>query len=147
MSGLGRLAITLPSPFHDARACVELAKKAEQEWGYEAIWMAETSGPDSFALAGAGVRYFSSGPNYMPSNPDLGDRIGHTLRELGDRPFWWVSPSGRERVLFWMAGRGYSLFHGMNSGPMAGSGRRTLLELHKAIKNINDHPSQLIFGR
>ena len=26
-------------------------------------------------------------------------------------------------------------------------GRRTLLELHKAIKNINDHPSQLIFGR
>jgi probable F420-dependent oxidoreductase len=53
MSALGRLAITLPSPFHDARACVELAKKAEQEWGYEAIWMAETAGPDSFALAGA----------------------------------------------------------------------------------------------
>jgi phospholipid/cholesterol/gamma-HCH transport system substrate-binding protein len=26
-------------------------------------------------------------------------------------------------------------------------GRRTLVELHKAIKNINDHPSQLIFGR
>ena len=26
-------------------------------------------------------------------------------------------------------------------------GRRTLLELHKAIKTINDHPSQLIFGR
>jgi phospholipid/cholesterol/gamma-HCH transport system substrate-binding protein len=26
-------------------------------------------------------------------------------------------------------------------------GRRTLFELHKAIKNINDHPSQLIFGR
>jgi len=50
---LGRLAITLPSPFHDARACVELARRAEQEWGYEAIWMAETSGPDSFALAGA----------------------------------------------------------------------------------------------
>jgi probable F420-dependent oxidoreductase len=53
MSALGRLALTLPSPFHDARACVELAKQAEQEWGYEAIWMAETAGPDSFALAGA----------------------------------------------------------------------------------------------
>ena len=26
-------------------------------------------------------------------------------------------------------------------------GRKTLVELHKAIKNINDHPSQLIFGR
>ena len=25
-------------------------------------------------------------------------------------------------------------------------GRRTLAELHKVIKNINDHPSQLIFG-
>ena len=50
---LGRLAITLPTPFHDARACVELARKAEQEWGYPAIWMAETAGPDSFALAGA----------------------------------------------------------------------------------------------
>jgi ABC-type transporter Mla maintaining outer membrane lipid asymmetry ATPase subunit MlaF len=26
-------------------------------------------------------------------------------------------------------------------------GRKTLVELHKAIKNINDHPSRLIFGR
>ncbi len=50
---LGRMAITLPSPFHDARACVELAKRAETEWGYPAIWMAETAGPDSFSLAGA----------------------------------------------------------------------------------------------
>jgi probable F420-dependent oxidoreductase len=47
------MAITLPSPYHDARQCVELARRAEQEWGYEAIWMAETSGPDSFSLAGA----------------------------------------------------------------------------------------------
>ncbi|MDJ0787188.1 MAG: LLM class flavin-dependent oxidoreductase [Myxococcota bacterium] len=52
-SPLGRLAITLPAPFFDARGCVELARRAEQEWGYPAIWMAETSGPDSFSLAGA----------------------------------------------------------------------------------------------
>ena len=26
-------------------------------------------------------------------------------------------------------------------------GRRTLAELNKAIKNINDHPSRLIFGQ
>jgi probable F420-dependent oxidoreductase len=32
---------------------VELATKAEREWGYDAIWLAETNGPDSFALAGA----------------------------------------------------------------------------------------------
>jgi phospholipid/cholesterol/gamma-HCH transport system substrate-binding protein len=30
---------------------------------------------------------------------------------------------------------------------LAVEGRHTLAELHKAIKNINDHPSQLIFGR
>ncbi len=50
---LGRLAITLPAPFCTARECVELAVRAEEEWGYDAIWMAETNGPDSFSLAGA----------------------------------------------------------------------------------------------
>ncbi len=50
---LGRMAITLPAPFFDARGCVELAQRAESEWGYPAIWMAETAGPDSFSLAGA----------------------------------------------------------------------------------------------
>ncbi len=50
---LGRLAITLPLPFLSARECVELARRAEEEWGYDAIWLAETSGPDSFTLAGA----------------------------------------------------------------------------------------------
>lgn len=50
---LGRLAITLPSPYHDTRECVSLARRAEEEWGYEAIWMAETAGPDSFSLGGA----------------------------------------------------------------------------------------------
>jgi probable F420-dependent oxidoreductase len=50
---LGRLAITLPSPFADAPDCVELARRAETEWGYDAIWLAETNGPDSATLAGA----------------------------------------------------------------------------------------------
>ncbi len=51
-------------------------------------------------LAGAGVKYFSIGPNG-------GDRIGHTLTAWGDKPFWWVSPSGKERVLVWMPRTGY----------------------------------------
>ncbi len=43
------------------------------------------------------------------------------------------------------------LTHFSNSGlkeyeAFAVDGRRTLAELHKVIKNINDHPSQLIFG-
>jgi probable F420-dependent oxidoreductase len=50
---LGRLAISLPLPFLTSRECVALAQKAEAEWGYRAIWLAETSGPDAFALAGA----------------------------------------------------------------------------------------------
>jgi probable F420-dependent oxidoreductase len=50
---LGRLAISLPLPGLDARACVELAHRAEHDWGYDAIWLAETNGPESFSLAGA----------------------------------------------------------------------------------------------
>jgi hypothetical protein len=70
------------------------------------------------ALALAGVKYVSSGPNYMPSLFDGGDRIGWALKAWGDKPFYWVSPSGREKVLFWMAGRGYSWFHGLNMGSL-----------------------------
>jgi hypothetical protein len=71
------------------------------------------------ALALAGIKYVSSGPNYMPSLFDGGDRVGWALKTWGDRPFYWVSPSGNEKVLFWMAGRGYSWFHGLNMGPLA----------------------------
>jgi len=80
------------------------------------------------ALAQAGVRYFSSGPNYMPGFPDLGDRIGGTIRALGDKPFWWVSPSGEQRLLFWAAGHGYSWFHGLNTGRMSDASRDTVLD-------------------
>lgn len=52
------------------------------------------------ALARGGVRYFSIGPNG-------GHRIGHTLRVWGDKAFWWVSPSGQERVLCWIPRHGY----------------------------------------
>jgi alpha-mannosidase len=80
------------------------------------------------ALAHGGVRYFSSGPNYMPGTPDGGDRIGRTLKALGDRPFWWQSPSGEEKLLFWVAGRGYSWFHGMNMGQLDVSGGQGFFE-------------------
>ncbi len=56
------------------------------------------------ALAENGIRYLSSGPN-------IGDRIGYTLKEWGDKPFYWMSPSGQERVLLWVHGKGYSWFH------------------------------------
>ena len=28
-----------------------------------------------------------------------GDRIGHTIEAWGDRPFWWIGPSGKDSVL------------------------------------------------
>jgi len=55
-------------------------------------------------LAAAGVRYLSIGPNRW-------HRIGRFLSTWGDRPFWWESASGRERVLVWVHLEGYSLFH------------------------------------
>jgi hypothetical protein len=56
-------------------------------------------------FAQSGVRYFSVGPNRS-------DRIGTVLKLWGDRPFYWVSPSGQEKVLCWIAAQGYSWFHG-----------------------------------
>jgi hypothetical protein len=45
-------------------------------------------------MAQAGVKYFAIGPNY-------GDRVG-TIHLWDNRPFYWRSPSGRERVLCWV---------------------------------------------
>jgi len=56
------------------------------------------------ALALSGVKYFSVGPNW-------GHRIGYTISDWGDKPFYWISPSGKHKVLFWIAGKGYSWFH------------------------------------
>lgn len=50
---LGKLSITLPAPFTDAPTALDLARRAEGEWGYDAIWLAETNAQESFSLAGA----------------------------------------------------------------------------------------------
>jgi len=71
------------------------------------------------ALVRSGIRYFSDGPNYIASLPDDGDRVGYSNRNWKDRPFWWVSPSGEEKLLFWMAGKGYSSWHGFKAGEIS----------------------------
>ena len=58
------------------------------------------------AMAEAGIRYLSTAPNYI-------DRIGGTLVQWQDKPFWWLSPSGEQRVLVWIPYRGYALSHGL----------------------------------
>jgi len=56
------------------------------------------------AMAGSGIKYFSAG-----TNP--GHRIGDIVSELGDKPFYWISPSGEDSVLTWIHHSGYALFH------------------------------------
>jgi len=56
------------------------------------------------AMARAGIRYFSVAPNYF-------DRIGDILEKWENKPFWWVSPSGQEKVLVWIPLKGYALSH------------------------------------
>lgn len=45
-------------------------------------------------MAQAGVKYFAIGPNF-------GDRVG-TIHVWDDKPFYWKSASGNERVLCWI---------------------------------------------
>ncbi len=56
------------------------------------------------AMAQAGIRYFSAAPNYF-------DRIGTFMTAWQDKPFWWVSPSGKEKVLVWVPWTGYAMSH------------------------------------
>jgi len=74
------------------------------------------------ALAHHDVPYMSVGPNWFASRgPDdyfkEGKIVGRTHRggrvfHWADQPFWWVNPSGKHKVFFWMPGWGYSGFHG-----------------------------------
>jgi len=56
------------------------------------------------AMSQAGIRYFSVAPNWF-------DRIGALMQAWQDRPFWLVSPSGRERLLVWVPWTGYAMSH------------------------------------
>ncbi len=92
-------------------------------------------------MAQNGVKYFSIGPN-------PGHRIGGTLNEWGDKPFYWVSPSGEEKILCWVSSRGYASFHtGLN---MTEKIRRIS---HSAIYNYlleleeNDFPYDMTYLR
>lgn len=79
------------------------------------------------ALAKGGVKYFSSGPNFIGNNSVYqGDRVGAFVNTWGDRPVWWVSPSGNEKILFWTAGKGYSSWHGNAPGAIFKNGPRKI---------------------
>jgi alpha-mannosidase len=80
------------------------AKRFEKQYGASVTSAMQSDVPGytwglASALAHCGVPYMSLGPNG-------GHRVGHTFT-WGDRPFWWVDPSGQHKVLFWMCGGGY----------------------------------------
>jgi len=88
---------------------VDYAQKLRQRYGFTINSAMITDVPGYTwgivpVLAQSGVKYFSVGPN-------RGHRIGYTLSSWGDKPFYWESPSGKNEILCWVAGEGYSLFH------------------------------------
>lgn len=60
------------------------------------------------AMAQCGIKYWSIGPNYI-------DRIGYTLAKWENKPFYWVGPSGRDKVLCWIPYQGYAISHILRS--------------------------------
>ncbi|MCP4640960.1 MAG: hypothetical protein GY851_11025 [bacterium] len=67
-------------------------------------------------LAQSGVRYLSLGPN-------SGHRIGYTRQAWDNRPFWWVSPSGRDKILCWQTDNSYHPTFANSEGLRAFLGR------------------------
>jgi hypothetical protein len=85
------------------------------------------------ALAHSGVKYFASAPN-------TGDRIGYVLQDWGDKPFYWKSQSGGEKVLMWVAGAGYSSFH---EGDLTRLGDEKLLKLMRKLDD-SGYPYEIL---
>ena len=56
------------------------------------------------AMSQAGIKYFSTAPNFF-------DRIGDIMVKWENKPFYWVSQSGNEKVLVWIPLKGYALSH------------------------------------
>lgn len=95
------------------------------------------------ALAQRGIKYISSGPNYVPSIPELGDRVGYSDRAWGDKPFYWLSQSGKEKVLFWQAAKGYSWFHNFNVGRAAEKTKSNLMDYLREL-DAEKYPYEMV---
>lgn len=85
------------------------------------------------AMAQSGIKYFDTAPN-------AGDRIGYTLQAWGDKPFYWASQSGQEKVLTWMAGASYSSFH---EGSLSKLGDDKIMKLARKLDD-NSYPYEIV---
>ncbi|MFV2069969.1 MAG: hypothetical protein ACC645_23630, partial [Pirellulales bacterium] len=88
------------------------------------------------AMAQSGIRYLSMGPNPW-------HRIGRTLETWGDRPYYWVSPSGKQRVLCWMAGKSYAWFHAGLLGKIKSVKAETFFEYLQQLEAA-DYPYDMV---
>ncbi len=101
------------------------AKRFEEEYNVPIISAMQSDVPGYTwglvsVLAQCGVPYLSVGPNWFAAGdannffkgPAIEGRThrGGRVFRWADQPFWWEGPSGKERVLLWMPGWGYSGF-------------------------------------
>lgn len=126
----------------------EYALKLHREYGmdFNTVMISDIPGVSWAmvpALAERGIKYISSGPNYVPSIPDLGDRVGHSDKAWGDKPFYWLSASGKEKVLFWQASKGYSWFHNYNVGHVGEKTKSNLMDYLKELE-ANNYPYDIV---
>jgi hypothetical protein len=85
------------------------AKRFEKEYGAKINSIMQSDVPGyTWGLVSA---LMQNGVHYMSVGPNAGHRIGWTF-DWGDKPFYWLSPSGKDKILFWMPRTGYSWFHG-----------------------------------
>jgi hypothetical protein len=109
----------------------EYARRLSQEYSLP-ITTAQVSDIPGFtwglvsALAQSGVKYFASAPNSF-------DRVGHVY-VWGDKPFYWTSQSGDEKVLMWLANASYSSFH---EGTLDKLGDEKILKLMRQLDEKN----------
>jgi alpha-mannosidase len=90
------------------------------------------------ALAQAGVKYLALGTN-------TGHRIGSIKETWDDRPFYWVSPSGKEKVFCWIPAKGYSWFHtGLGSEkPAKRLAEKPIMDYLESMEK-SDYPYDLV---
>lgn len=99
------------------------------------------------AMANNGVKYFSPGPNYVPFYGKIGnDRAAAMHIEWGDRPFYWQSQSGGDKVLVWQAGRGYSWFHGWLAGRLSVCGTEPIWDYLQELE-LDEFPYHTCYLR
>jgi alpha-mannosidase len=84
------------------------------------------------------IPFLSLGPNYVESLPDKGDRVGAVMKDQGDKIFYWKpSLSSNKKLLVWIAGRGYSMFHGITDGEKQKSWEKRISEYCNELSEKN----------